>query len=303
MAIEAQPSTATAVEPVFIVNPHAGRGRGQRVAEELAHRLERRKFAAKVVRTSAPREATGIARTAASSGALVVAVGGDGTAHEVVNGLAGTEAVFGLVPVGSGNDLASALGIPNRLEPALDVLVSGRDARIDLGRFDDHWFANSLGLGFEAQVTIESRSVTRLKGFPAYLWAVLKALRGLRCPELAIRADEVEYQGRRLLVSIGNGPRVGGGFLLTPDAQPDDGILDVCLVEALSRWQVLRTLPRAMSGTHLDHPAVCLTHARLLEITSREGFPFHADGEVIDTNCRELRVAIVPSALRVRVPA
>jgi YegS/Rv2252/BmrU family lipid kinase len=288
---------------LFIVNPCAGRGRGAGIAQELAGRLERRKLGAKLVTTSAPGEATTIARTAAAPGSLVVAVGGDGTAHEVVNGLAGTPATFGLVPVGSGNDLASALGIPSRIEGALDVLAFGRDTTIDLGRFDDRWFANSLGLGFEAQVTIESRNVTRFKGFAAYLWAVVKALRRLRCPELTIGVDGVPYDGPRLLVSIGNGPRVGGGFLLTPDAQPEDGLLDVCIVNALSRWQVLRTLPKAMSGTHLDHPAVLLTHARVLEIASPEGFPFHADGEVIDTNRRELRVEIVPAALRVRVPA
>jgi diacylglycerol kinase family enzyme len=135
-----------------------------------------------------------------------------------------------------------------------------------------------------------------------YLWAVVKALSGLRCPDLELRVDGRAYDGRRLLVSLGNGPRVGGGFLLTPDARNDDGLLDVCLVDAMGRLSVLRTLPRAISGTHVSDPRVLMLRGRTVEFRSREGFPFHADGEVIDTACHELNVELLPGALSVRVP-
>ncbi|MBZ0267319.1 diacylglycerol kinase family lipid kinase [bacterium] len=289
---------------VYIVNPRAGRGRSTRFVAELAARLAPHGLEGDILTTNAPGEATALAAQAIRSGARrIIAVGGDGTAHEVVNGVAGSDAVFGLLPLGTGNDTALAMGIPSDPEPALAVLAAGHESRIDLGRFDERWFVNSLGLGFEAQVTIESTRIRGLRGFSVYLAAVVRALAGLRCPELVIRVDGREIAGPRLLVSIGNGPRVGGGFLLTPDAVNSDGVLDVCIVDGMNRLRVLRTLPRAISGTHVTAPGVSMTRGRIVEFSSPDGFPFHADGEVIDVDRNELRVEIVPGALRVCVPA
>jgi YegS/Rv2252/BmrU family lipid kinase len=271
------------------------------VARELPGLLAARGWTARVVATQSPREAIEIARHASSEAHCVVAVGGDGTAHEVVNGLAQSQcrAKLGVIPVGSGNDLASALGIPNTIGAALDVLVRGQTTRIDLARFDDRWFANSLGLGFEAQVTLESRKIHRLRGFAIYLWALAKAFRHLRFPHLVVRTDAGTYEGRKLLVSVGNGPRVGGGFRLTPDATLTDGLLDVCIVDAMSHWNVLRTLPGSLQGTHVHHPAVTILRTKSLRIESKDGFPFHADGEIIDENRHSLSIEIVPRALEV----
>ncbi|NNE44257.1 MAG: diacylglycerol kinase family lipid kinase, partial [Gemmatimonadetes bacterium] len=169
--------------------------------------------------------------------------------------------------------------------------------------YDDAWFANSLGLGFEAQVTIESAKITRLRGFAIYLWGVMKALRHLRCPELTVRMDDEVRTGRRLLVCVGNGPRVGGGFYLTPHARNDDGVLEVCLVDALGRWDVLRLLPKSLDGSHGGDPAVEYLGARKITIDSPEGFPFHVDGEVVDAARRSLVIELVPQALKVRAPA
>lgn len=285
----------------WIVNPHAGRGRGAALAETLRRRLAARGLPGEVVATAGPRDAIRLAREAAERDApLVVAVGGDGTAHEVVNGLAESDTTFGLVPVGTGNDLALALGIPSDPDAALDIVADGEERRIDLGRFDDGWFANSLGLGFEAQVTLESRRIRRLSGFTVYLWAAVRALAALRCPELVVRVDGREFPGRRLLVCIGNGPRVGGGFLLTPDAANDDGLFDLCDVEGMGRWRVLRTLPKGISGTHVGERGITMRRGRTIEIESRDGFPFHADGEVIDVARKRLRVEIRPALLKVR---
>jgi diacylglycerol kinase family enzyme len=221
--------------------------------------------------------------------------------------------------VGTGNDLALALGVPGETGAALDLLASGAERRIDLARFDedrpgagglargDHrpssrWFANSLGLGFEAQVTIESRKVRLLRGFPVYLWAVGRALGRLRCPELRITADGRTLEGRRLLACLGNGPRVGGGFWLTPDARNDDGLLDVCIVEAMGRGSVMRRLPLALKGSHTGEPWVTMLRAREVGIESPDGFPFHADGEVVDTARRSLAVRVEPEALKVIAP-
>jgi YegS/Rv2252/BmrU family lipid kinase len=291
----------------FVVNPRAGRGRGAVLARELPAMVAARGLQADILATDEPGHAVELARGAAASHDAVVAVGGDGTAHEVVNGVAESDAAFGLLPMGTGNDLALALGVPGDPGAALDLLASGAERRIDLARFDDdrspvRWFANSLGLGFEAQVTIESRKVKLLRGFPVYLWAVARALGGLRCPDLRITADGRVFEGRRLLLCIGNGPRVGGGFWLTPDARNDDGWLDLCIVEAMGRGNVMRRLPRALKGSHTGESWATMLRAREIRIESRDGFPFHADGEVVDTGRNRLAVTIVPQALKVIAP-
>jgi len=289
---------------VYIVNPRAGRGSHAAVTRALEDRLVTHGLRGTVRVTEGPGHATRIAREAADDGApLVVAVGGDGTAHEVVNGVAGSRSTFALVPAGTGNDLALALGVPADPDAALAALANGRETRIDLGRFDDdRWFVNSLGLGFEAQVTVESTRIRGLRGFTVYLVAVVRALSRLRCPDLVMTVDGRRIERPRLLVCVGNGPRVGGGFLLTPDAVNSDGLLDVCAVDAMGRWSVLRTLPKAISGTHTTHPAIEMLRGRVLEFESRAGFPFHADGEVIDTARHSLRIELQAGMLPVRVP-
>jgi len=293
----------------FLINPRAGRGRGAALARELPALVSARGMEADILATDKPGHAVELARRAADDHDAVVAVGGDGTAHEVVNGVAGSDAAFGLVPMGTGNDLALALGVPGDPGTALDLIATGATRRIDLARFDDdlpggnpRWFANSLGLGFEAQVTIESRKVKLLRGFPVYLWAVARALGGLRCPDLRITADGRELAGRRLLLCIGNGPRVGGGFWLTPEAKNDDGWLDVCIVEAMGRGSVMGRLPRALKGSHTGEAWATMLRAREIRIESSDGFPFHADGEVVDTARNRLTVKIVPGALKVIAP-
>jgi YegS/Rv2252/BmrU family lipid kinase len=289
------------MDAIFVVNPRAGRGRGAHIARELPDLAKRHGLTAHVRSTSGPRDAERLAREAANDAPLVVAVGGDGTAHEVVNGLAETSATFGLIPFGTGNDLALALGIPSDVPSALDVLVTGRTTRIDLGRFDDHWFANSLGLGFEAQVTIESLRVQRLRGFAVYLWATLRALGKLRCPHYRIRVDDTTIDGEHLLVCVGNGPRVGGGFYLTPDAYNQDALFDVCLVEGMGRLRVLATLPKALDGSHVNARGITILRGKTIEIECEAGFPFHADGEVMDTRRRALTIELHAAALPVRV--
>ncbi|GJM45263.1 MAG: diacylglycerol kinase [Gemmatimonadota bacterium] len=288
---------------VYILNPKAGRGSSQSIARDLESRLAAHGLTGSIQVTSGSGDATRLAREAAHAGARwIVAVGGDGTAHEVVNGVAGSDSTFALLPAGTGNDLAMALQIPSDLDEAIAALASSRESRIDLGKFDDRWFVNSLGLGFEAQVTIESTRIHWIRGFAVYLVAVVKALSSLRCPDLVMTVDGRRLEKRRLLVCVGNGPRVGGGFLLTPGATNADGILDVCAVNAMGRWGVLRTLPKAISGVHTDHPKVEMYRGTVIEFESKEGFPFHADGEVIDTERHTLRIELCAGALPVRVP-
>lgn len=303
----------------IILNPYAGRGLGRRVSGEIRAAFERGGVPYELVETSAAGEATALARGARRDGfAVVAAAGGDGTIREVVNGLAEAtpegEVVTGLamLPVGSGNDFADTVGMPHAFDEAVDAIRQGRTRRVDLGRveaFDGcntvrRYFDNNLGIGFEAQVTVESGKIKRLRGFAIYLWAVLRALRAYEQPHFELGWTDGEGAGhqaaqRMLLISIGNGSRVGGGFYLTPDAVMDDGLLDLTFVDALTRLDILRLLPRAMTTTGLDgQGAVCFDRLRSACITAGQPVPVHADGEVLSQAVEKLTVTVEPGRLQ-----
>jgi len=304
-----------------ILNPYAGRGLGRRVSGEIRAAFERGGVPYELVETTAAGEATALARGARVDGFAVVAAGGggDGTIHEVVNGLAEAtpedEVVTGLalLPAGSGNDFADVVGIPHGYDEAVDAIRQGRTRRVDLGRveaFDGRntvrrYFDNNLGVGFEAQVTVESGKIKRLRGFAIYLWAVLRALRAYEQPHFELGwtdGEDAAHQAskRMLLISVGNGSRVGGGFYLTPDAVMDDGLLDLTFVDALSRFRILRLLPRAMTttGLHGQKP-VRFGKLRSARITARQPVPVHADGEILSQAVEMLTVTVEPGRLQI----
>ena len=277
--------------------------------------------------TEAPGHAVSLARGLAESHDVVVAVGGDGTVQEVVRGLVGTEAALGVVPFGTGNDLAHALGMPTRLPDALAVFAgaSTEDATpLDVGRLrwtedgstiHERLFANAIGTGFDALVATTVPRFKRLGGNAAYLAAVLKTLRiwGKREIEVDIRLGdagtgarfglaedgELFYSGPFFLCEVGNGHSVGGGFLLTPDAVPDDGAFDVCLARPLTLRRIARVLPLAMKAKHTREPEVSFARAGRIAIRAASGtLPIQADGEVIAEHARELDADILPGAIR-----
>ena len=303
-----------------ILNPYAGRGRGRRVSGEIGAAFERAGVPYDLVETTAVGEATSLARGARLDGfAVVAAAGGDGTVHEVVNGLAQAtpeeeiEAGLALLPAGSGNDFAELIGAPRAYDEAVEAIRRGVTRRVDLGRveaFDGRnairrYFDNNLGVGFEAQVTVESRKIKRLRGFAIYLWAALRALRAYEQPRLEMAWTDGEgaaHQAakRMLLISIGNGRRAGGGFYLTPDAVMDDGLLALTFADALSRIDILRLLPRAMTATGLyGQKAVSFGKLRSACITAGQPVPVHADGEILSQEVEKLTVTVEPGRLQV----
>jgi len=302
-----------------ILNPYAGRGHGKRVCGEIRAAFERAGVPYDLVETSAAGEATALARDARREGfAVVAAAGGDGTIHEVVNGLAEAtaedEVVTGLalLPAGSGNDFSDLIGAPRAYDEAVEAIRQGETRRVDLGRveaFDGRntvrrYFDNNLGVGFEAQVTVESRKIKRLRGFAIYLWAALRALRAYEQPRFELGWTDGEggaHQAakRMLLISIGNGRRGGGGFYLTPDAVMDDGLLDLTFADALSRIDILRLMPRAMTTTGLyGQKAVSFGKLRSASITAGQPVPVHVDGEILSQEMERLTVTVQPGRLQ-----
>lgn len=296
----------------LILNPVSGRGAGERALPLVRALMERHGLAHTLLRTEQPWHAAELARQAASEGcSVVVAIGGDGTSNEVINGLmqargeGGGEPAMGVLCVGRGNDFAVGVGVPKDLKAGVAVLAANHRRRIDIGRVEGglypqgRFFGNGVGIGFDAVVGFEALKLKHLTGFPSYVVAALKTLfLYYRAPQVRIQADETDFTLRALMVSIMNGRRMGGGFWMAPEAQHNDGGLDLCIAAEVSRPQILALILRFMRGTQAGHPAIRTTRARHVTVTALEGsLPAHADGETLCTEGRELRLEIVPAAL------
>jgi diacylglycerol kinase (ATP) len=264
-----------------------------------------------LARTASWSEGSDVARRAAESGRRVIAVGGDGTVQSAVSGLvlSGYPAPeLAIVPAGRGNDLARALGLPRRFEAALQLALDAPAARVlDAGLLTcdgiERVFANNLGIGFDGGVAARASHIP-IRGVSGYLLATLASLAIDPGPwSLSVERDGVELAARRFtLFSVGNGPTTGGGFRLTPQADPSDGRLDYCSAEAASRWQVLRLLPRVLTGSHLRDARVESGPFSTLSICAERGVPVHADGELVARSAREIHVRLLAGRLRVVAP-
>jgi YegS/Rv2252/BmrU family lipid kinase len=309
-------------EPVkVILNPYAGRGRGGQASPRIRTALTQAGISFDLVETTGVGHAIDLARQARLDGfTTVVAAGGDGTVSEVVNGLAQATPEgqpvgnLGLLPVGTANDFADMLGCSRDLHQAARAIAAGRTRRIDLGYTSIHtsaatvnrYFNNNIGVGFEAWVTLESYKVKWLTGTLLYIVAALRALR--TCPTPYVNTTWVAANGevhrcaqRTLMISIGNNSRTGGGFYLNPQAKMDDGLIDVGIAAAVSRWRILRLLPKALQGKHTSDPAMTMLRCHKLQIEVAEPLPMHVDGEVVARTAERIEVSVQPGRLMVIV--
>lgn len=296
----------------IIINTTAGKGHAGKVLSQVQTYLADYEVDYDPIHTESPGQGVDLARQAATAGyERVVAMGGDGTVDEVANGLLlageqGHQAVLGVIPVGSGNDFAYAVGIPGDLAGACQRLAEGKVRTVDMVRVtvdgQPHIFDNSVGIGFDADVSLETRKMKRLHGFPMYLWAVFRVLgTNHKWPyPMRITVDGQPLPNQAVtLITVANGPRAGGGFYLTPDAQPDDGLLDVCVADRLGRLGILQLLPHAMKGTHVNQKPVTMFKARHVLIEGDRGLPGHVDGEILCTQGRRIEFEIIPNRLKV----
>ena len=274
--------------------------------------LDRYAVTADIVHTPSAGDGVAMACDAARDGyQRVVAMGGDGTVTEVATGLLraadeGHEAVLGILPAGSGNDYAFGIGIPTSLEPACRRLADGRVRSVDVIRVtadgESRIFNNTVGIGFDADVLLETRKMKRGRGFLLYLAALFRVLASNgRWPyPLNITLDgQTLPQHAVTLVTVCNGRRVGGGFYLTPDAQPDDGLFDVIVADQLGRLRLASFITRVMRGTHVSAKPVQIYRGRHLLVESARGAPGHGDGEVLCTAGRRFEFEILPGRLKV----
>lgn len=287
--------------PLFIVNPEAGNGAGARAIESI-----RRAFAgdANVVCTDGPGDARRLAEEAGDDGNTddpVVAVGGDGTVMEVVNGLMRriSPRSMGIVPVGNGNDLARTLGIPRDPVSATRLMWSGVSDAIDVGRCNDQYFLNVAGAGLDSKVALSMRRVNSrlLQGRTGYLLQGVRELLRFDNPEFEITLDDEVITTRSLLVAVANGRYYAGGMKICPGADVTDGLFDVCVAGDLSKLEALKLIPLIYAGRHLGHPKVRVYKSRQVRIDRPDAAAVQLDGEVVDSLPADFSVC--PRALRV----
>ena len=281
----------------LLANPRAGRGRAARLAGPVRQALAAAGLDVLVLAGGSGRESTELAAEAAGQGvAGVVAVGGDGLVHCAVQALAGTDVPLGIVPAGGGNDLAGALGLPADPAAAVEVIARGRTRRIDLGRTDrGTWWAGVLNAGFDSAVVARAER-SRIRGHLRYDVATWLELARLRPTPMRIVLDGEAVQRDVTLVAVGNSTRYGGGMLITPGAELDDGIFHVTVGEAMTRRQLAALKPLVRAGRHVGSARVSVHQAREVTLDS-PGVPAYADGEAIGP--LPVTTRCVPGALRV----
>jgi diacylglycerol kinase (ATP) len=235
--------------------------------------------------------------------ALAVAVGGDGTVHEVAAACVGTGRTLGVLPAGSGNCYVQALGIGTKLGRALEVLVTGKTRVVDAGEVNGVLFNDGLGIGFDAEVAANvARAPTYLGGFGRYLWSVLRLLPGFRCRVVTLKLDGRDVvESKTVLVAVALGTTYGGKFKLAPDSRLDDGLFDVVWSEKIGRAEAATLIPAVLRGTHLKHPKIHLARAGEVEVGFREATPAHVEGEML-TPSLTYHAKVLPAALRVVAP-
>jgi YegS/Rv2252/BmrU family lipid kinase len=290
------------------VNPAAGGGRTARLWPSLRERLRRRGLEFEAAETSGRGSATTLARHAVSAGwPLVVAVGGDGTVNEVVNGLVDPDGrprgVLGAVMTGRGRDACRNLGIAADHEAAMHRLVHGEDILVDVGVAEwpgaaARFFVGSAGAGFDAVAATRAQSIKRSGTLP-YLLGILAALREHRPVPASVRLDgQATWAGSMTAAIVANGPYYGGGMKIAPAAMLDDGQLDLVIVGHLRRAELLAWLPTVYWGAHLGNARVTTGRGREIEIETDPTVPVHLDGEPVGVT--PIRIAVRPRALRVR---
>jgi len=303
------------VKIIILVNPSAGKGTARQAVDEAVEGLRRGGVDPQVCQSTGPDHLLQLAREAREeSPDVIVAAGGDGSAHYVLNGLYPSEVPIGIIPVGRGNDLARGLNFPASPRAAAEILLRGKIREIDLARARRTNIAMPVGesgcvhyaciggVGFDSVVNRYANDrAHRFHGRFAYAWGILRCLKSYRPQWLELTSDVQNFSGEVMFAVVGNNSSYGDGVKMAPHARLDDGFLDVCIVPAISKWELLRWIPRAYRGTHLAHPRIIYFQARRIAMKSPAPLELFGDGEFL----QELptTIEVVPCALRVVAPS
>lgn len=297
----------------IIVNPTAGKGAGKKAVRSIESALQALQVNYDLTLTEYPGHAIKLAEEAANNGFYaVVAVGGDGTTNEVINGLVNalsttnSASKLGVIPVGRGNDFSFGMGIPQDIESSCQLLVEGNSRPIDIGFIkggdypEGRYFGNGIGIGFDTIVGFEAAKLPPfISGVPGYIIAALKTIfLFFNAPTIRLEIDGTIIEQPCLLVSLMNGRRMGGSFMFAPDSETDDGLLNLCIVGDVTRMEILGLFSKVMAGTQETHPAIKMPTGKKVYIKAISGtLPVHADGETICVAGDHLEVEVVNKKL------
>jgi len=301
----------------IIINPISGRGAGEKSIPLLEQFFTEQKLAYKIQKTARPWHATELAQEASKNGYdVIVGVGGDGTANEIINGLmlakesGASLPSLGILAVGRGNDFAYSMGVPTTLEEGCQNLLHGKPSPIDIGRVtggdypQGRYFGNGVGVGFDAVVGFEALKLTWLSGFPSYIVAALKTIfLYFHAPLVQIDYGDQSLTLPSLMVSIMNGRRMGGGFMMAPDGKRDDGLLNICIATQVSRARIFTLIPHFMRGDQATQKEIRTFQAKQVVVTALKGvLPAHADGETLCTEGKQLSIELLPQQINLICP-
>jgi diacylglycerol kinase (ATP) len=296
----------------FLVNPASDNGATGKRWPELAHRAARLGLTGETLFSERPGHLIDLAASAVESGAtLVVAVGGDGTLNEVVNGIAQKDVDLATIPLGTGMDFVRTYGIPTKLEDAVRVALDGETRTIDAGRVRyrtwsggeaERWFANVGSVGMSGAVAQRANGMSKmLGGKVTFFYALTRVFLEWENTDVVVKLDDGERRGRMHDVIVANGVWHGGGMMLAPEARSDDGLFEVVFIGDVSKVDFLTTAPKIYKGKHVAHPKVEVVRSAHVHVDATEHLPIEVEGEQVGTTPAAFEV--VPGALRVRVPA
>jgi diacylglycerol kinase (ATP) len=296
-----------------ILNPYAGRWMALRRKAEAEQALRSAGVDYDLVVTAGPGDATQLAIQAVEAGfSPIIAAGGDGTISEVVNGMAQANhslgkslPVLGVLPLGSGNDLVSNLSMPKDLPVAAQVISQGCIRELDLCQVNERYFDNNAAIGLEPYITLIQQRIKRVRGVIRYLLATLKGIYDNPRWTMQMEWQNGSYEGPVSLVTVGNNPRTGGLFYVTPHADPFDGQLTFVYGFIKTRLEMLRVLPMLMkpgSGNYTEHPAIHEIHSPYLRVYSQSPTPLHADGEIQSSGIQKVDFKLYPQKLPILLP-
>jgi diacylglycerol kinase (ATP) len=289
----------------LFLNPTAGRGRAGRRQPRILELLDQSgvQLEFHASRSVGDLE-TQVLQHVDEGATHIVVAGGDGSVHEAVNGIMRSDrnAALGVIPTGTGNDFAKACEIPLNWEHATQLLgdrisAEGAPRRIDVGRFNDRFFANGAGIGFDAKVTRIAESIKLPIGDLVYLLAIFRTMiGGIASPRLRITTDDYAWDGPLTLAAVSNGPWVGGMFHIAPMAVNSDNVMDLLIAKPVTRRRILTLLPKIMNGEHMQEPEIIHQSVTSLTIEAKRPIPSHLDGEVQPLQS-DFKITVLPGAL------
>lgn len=299
---------------LVIVNPTSGRGYAEKVVPDIEAGMQKHGLEFDLVRTERPWHAAEIAEKAVKDGYdVIVTASGDGTANETINGMMRARAegfngsAFSLLPVGTGNDMAYGLGMRGTLEESIATLADNHRKKIDIGLVkggdypEGRYFANGVGVGFDAAVGFVAVKIRWARGLLAYLIAVIQTVFiYFKAPTVEITYNDTTFTQPSLMISIMNGQRMGGGFYMAPQGDPGDGYFDLCVVSNPNRPRIFGLVPHFLNGTQASQPEVTTGRTHKISVKATKGtLPAHCDGETLCEEGQELSMEIVPAAIEI----